>query len=301
MIAKETAVSVLFAVAGIAGVASMQPALAARVHDVKERDDVYALPPPAELELVTLGYKAAAVDQLWAKLLVEYGIHWVEHRSFTSLDNYLDAIQSLEPDYAPLYHFGVTLLIYRPLQGEKKDPRKARALTEYGTRVRPNDWHVWLVYGQYIAYLGPSWLPDGPERNQWRHDGAVAIAKAVELGADPDRSIDAAVALSKYGQRDAAIRELQRGYALTDDPDKRAEIAARLEQLEAASERDAVQRDLDTLEKEWRSTYPFVARGEYLILGPKVDPIACAGPENGRKSECAHDWTTRLTPSAQAP
>ncbi|MEO8800881.1 MAG: hypothetical protein ABI551_23520 [Polyangiaceae bacterium] len=296
MIAKETAVSLLLAAAGSAGVAFLQPGLAARVHDVKEREDVYALPPPTELKLMTLGYKAAVVDQLWAKMLVEYGIHWGEHRNFTSLDNYIDAIMALEPDYAPLYHFAPTLLVYRPLQGYEKDARKARAVMEEGTRQRPEDWHVWMDYGQFIAYLAPSWLPEG-ERNQWRRDGAVAIAKAVELGADPDRSIDAAIALSKYGRRDAAVRELQRGYALTDDPGKRAEIAARLEQLQAATEREAVEHDLETLEKEWRQTYPFVSRGEYLMLGPKIDPIACAGPANGQRPECAHDWTKRLSPS----
>ena len=44
------------------GVAYLQPRLAHTVHEVKQRDDVYVLPPPAELRAMTLGYHAAAVD-----------------------------------------------------------------------------------------------------------------------------------------------------------------------------------------------------------------------------------------------
>ena len=283
----------------------MQPRLAHTVHEVKAREDVYALPPPAELKTMTLGYHAAAVDMLWAKLLVEYGIHWGEHREFPDLNNYLDSILELEPDYAPLYHFVSTLLVYRPTRGYEKDARLARAILERGTRERPNDWQVWLEYGQFTAYLGPSWMETEAERQQWRHDGALAIARAVELGASPDRSIDVASTLKKFGERDAAIRELERGYALTDDPEKQRDIAERLARLEAAAERDELERKRRLIEGDWRVSYPFVSRGQYLMLGPIVDPLKCAGPQEARgetvssNSACAHDWPTRLSVQTQ--
>jgi UPF0716 family protein affecting phage T7 exclusion len=44
------------------GVARLQPRLAARVHDVKARDDVYVLPRPNEIRAMSLGYHAAAAD-----------------------------------------------------------------------------------------------------------------------------------------------------------------------------------------------------------------------------------------------
>ena len=291
---NETAITLIFAGIGAIGVARMQPRLASTVHEVKAREDVYALPPPRELTAMTLGYHAAAVDQLWAKLLVEYGIHWAEHRDFADLDNYVDAIFALEKDYAPLYHYVPTLLIYRPVRGYEVDARKARAYLEQGTRERPDDWHVWLDYGEFIAYLGPSWLSSDEERDQWRHDGAIAIAHAVELGAAPDRSIDVASTLHRFGERDAAIRELRRGYALTDDPEKRAEILERLQSLVAAGEREEVEEDLKVIEGQWRASYPFLSRGEYLMLGPKVDPLKCAGPSGSPPKECARDWSARL-------
>ncbi|MGH7286177.1 MAG: hypothetical protein ACRELY_32055 [Polyangiaceae bacterium] len=292
---NDTAITLVFAGIGAIGVARMQPGLAGAVHEVKARDDVYALPPPRELRAMTLGYHAAAVDQLWAKLLVEYGIHWVERREFSDLDNYIEAIFALEKDYAPLYHYVSTLLVYRPTRGYEVDARKARAYLEQGTRERPDDLHVWLDYGEFIAYLGPSWLPTDAERDQWRHDGAMAIAHAVELGAAPDRSIDVASTLHRFGERDAAIRELRRGYALTDDPQKRAEILARLQSLVAAGEREEVEDDLKVIEGQWRTSYPFLSRGEYLMLGPNVDAMKCAGTTAATSpKECARDWPTRL-------
>ena len=310
MVAKENAIALVFAAFGAMGVARLQPGLATEVHAVKAREDVYALPPPRELKVLALGYNSAVVDQLWAKLLVEYGVHWVEHRNFPDLNNYIDSMLELEPDYAQLYHYVSTLLVYRPIQGFEPDARLARKILERGTVERPNDWHVWLDYGEFIAYLAPSWIPSAEERQQWRHDGALAIARAVELGAAPDRSIDVASTLKRFGERDAAIRQLERGYALTDDPVKREQIAQSLARLEAAGERDEIDRKRRLFDNDWRVSYPFVSRGEYAMLGPIVDPLKCAGPFEARKNSggastalendthCAHDWTSRLAPLA---
>ncbi len=303
--AREDAIALVFMLFGAIGVARLQPSLARTVHDVKAKTDDYALPPPHELKVMTFGYHAAAVDMLWAKLLVEYGIHWGEHRDFLDLNNYVDSILELEPDNAALYKYISTLLVYRPMRGYEKDARLARAILERGTRERPDDWHVWLDYGQFIAYLGPSWMPDEDERQRWRHDGALAIARAVELGAASDRSLDVAVTLKKFGERDAAIRELERGYALTDDPQKQAEIAASLARLEAAGQRDEIDRKRRLIENDWRQSYPFASRGQYLMLGPIVDGLKCAGPAEARGNSfegdtaCAHDWTSRLAPATR--
>jgi tetratricopeptide (TPR) repeat protein len=304
-IARADAIALVFVAFGALGVSRLQPQLASTVHEVKARQDDYALPPPRQLKMMTFGYHAAAVDMLWAKLLVEYGIHWSEHRDFLDLNNYLDSILEIEPDYAPLYKYVSTLLVYRPLQGYEKDARLARAILERGTRERPDDWQVWLDYGQFVAFLGPSWMPDEAERQRWRHDGALAIKRAVELGAASDRSIDVAAMLKKFGERDAAIRELERGYALTDDPQKQAQIAASLEKLEAAGQRDEIDRKRRLIENDWRASYPFASRGHYLMLGPIVDALKCAGPAEARGQSfaddnvCAHDWTSRLAPATR--
>jgi hypothetical protein len=196
-----------------------------------------------------------------------------------------------------LYKFVDTLLVYRPIKGEREDAIKARAYLERGTRERPWDPDVWLHYGEFVAFLAPSWLPD-EERDGWRRDGALAIARAVELGADPDRVLPAASILDRTGEQKAAIRNLQRAYALTDDPEQRAELAAKLAQLRAVAEKDEAELDMAFIERRWRRDYPFVRRGVYMLIGPIRDPLACAGHEAAHRPRCASQWDDVL-PSAQ--
>jgi len=159
----------------VVGVHRLQPVLALETHAVKETDDVYLFPPPSELRAATLGYIAASTDILWAKLLVEHGTHWAEHRPFPDLNRYLDAINNLDPTFVPFYEFVDTLLCFRPPRGDAEDARAARVYLERGIKVLPYDPEVWLHYGQFIGFLAPSFLTDDVERQAWRHDGAVAL------------------------------------------------------------------------------------------------------------------------------
>jgi tetratricopeptide (TPR) repeat protein len=272
------------------GVSRMQPALAKTVHDVKQRDDVYVLPPPAELRGMTLGYHAAAVDLLWAKLLVEYGTHWQEKRSFDA-SNYLDAILAIEPTYAPVYKFADTLLVYRPPRGYEADARKARAYLERGLKERPGDYEVWQEYGQYMAFMGPSFLESQADKDEWRKIGAQALMHAVELGADPERSVAAATILRKSGERDQAIKHLNRILHITEDPQTRQEIAAKLDQLGAQNEAEDAQRAVRFIESRWHSDYSFLSIDAFMLIGPPVDVARCAGPASADDvGVCARDW-----------
>ncbi len=293
------AVALTLLVASIVGVAILQPRLAATVKAVKQREDVYVLPPPAQLRAMTLGYRAAAIDLLWAKLLVEYGTHWQEHRAFDALPRYIDAILEIEPDYAPIYRYVDTMLVYRPPRGYEADARLARKYLERGIKERPYDAKVWMQYGQFIAFIAPGFLEDSEEKERWRVDGAFAMIRAVELGADPDRAVSAATILSKRGENEAAIRTLRRVYALTDSASEREAIAQKLAKLSANAERETTARDVQYVESRWRKDFPFLSRGEYLMVGPGVDAMRCAGRK--RAIDCTTDWGPRLPSAAVDP
>lgn len=288
------------------GVAALQPSLAQTLHDAKARDDVYLFPPAEELRVMTLGWDAAATDLIWAKLHVEYGMHWSEHRPFPHLERYVDAILALEPDYRPLYMYVDTLLVYRPTRGYEDDARKARAYLERGTRERPDDYRVWQHYGEFLAFLGPSWIEDEKERAEWRQTGALALLRAVDLGGDASRVVTAATVVSKRRElRAQAIDQLRRAYVVTDDPEERAEISAKIAQLEEGtsgpSSRDAIERDMAFIDRRWGRDYPFVNRGTYLIIGPVRDTLACAGRDRDLDApECAREWD-RVLPSRRDP
>lgn len=263
-----------------------QPASQEKLKKLRFRTDVLELPPPAHVEKMALGYRSAAVDLLWAKILVEQGLHWQDHRRFDALPSYIDGILALEPTFKPIYEFVDTLMLFQYVPGTADDARRARAYLERGTQARPYDPNVWLHYGQYIAFLAPSFLKDKEEIERWRVDGAMAISRAVDLGADADRSLAATTILDKAGERKAAVQQLQRTYALTDDPELRRQIRLKLEKMNATVDADETVGRVETL---WRNRYPFLSRGEVLLIGPHVDAAACAGVSS-TEPRCAHVW-----------
>jgi hypothetical protein len=275
----------------VGGVARLQPRLAAETAAIKAREDVYLFPPPAELRAATFGYTAAATDLLWAKLLIEYGTHWAEHRPFPDLNRYLDAIVELDPKFNTFYEFVDSLLLFRPVHGTEEDARSARAYFERGLREMPYDPDIWVHYGQFVAFLAPSWLTSNEERDKWREQGAVALMHASDLGADVQQTIAASSMLSRrFGENDAAIRALTRQYAVADDEATRAEVAAKLEVLQANRQRDAAESVIMTIEGQWRRDFAFLTRGEFLLLGPTDNPISCAGLSAEDREGCAKDW-----------
>ena len=270
-----------------AAIGALQPGLGRSLKGVQEKDDVARIPPPKHLRAMTFGYRAAAADFLWAGLLVEHGIRFSEKRTFPGVTQYLDGILALEPDHQLVYQFVDTLIVYKPgAVGTADDARLARAYLERGTRERPYDHEVWLHYGQFIAFLGPSFLESSEEIDAWRRDGAFAIARAVELGADADRTLAASSLLSKAGEKQAAITQLQRAYALSDNPDTRHQIVLKLQRLEASVDVESM---VGAVEHQWRSHYPFLSRAGALLVGPHRASAACAGLD--AHDACPRDWS----------
>jgi hypothetical protein len=284
---------VLLAIAA-GGVAATQPRLAREAHALRERDlDLYVFPPPVQLHAATLGWDAAAVDLLWAKLLVEYGTHWSEHREFIDVPKYVDAILELEPTYWPVYRFVDTMLAYRPLQGTEDDVRRARQYLERGTRTRPDDWRVWMEYGQFLAFIAPSFLHDREEMDAWRKDGAYAIGRSVELGASAEGVLSASTMLTRAGARDQALGYLRHAYAFTQHPamaEVHEAIGRKLAALQAGAFRDEADRAARAVRTRQRRELPFLPLDTYLLIGPVVDPARCDGTTAFDTPACAGDW-----------
>lgn len=289
--ARRMSVSELVAVAVATvcalGIALLQPRLSTEAKKVKLVDDVSALPPPKQLKAMMLGYDNAGADLLWAKLIVEWSTAHQEKRAFSDIRRYLDGILEVEPDFPLLYQFVDTLLVYGPTPGTEKDAYDAREYLRRATRERPYDADAWLHYGQFTAFLGPSFLKDEPTIQEWRKEGAYALMRAVELGSDPDRSLAASSILSKAGDTKANIEHLRRSYALADDPETRRNLLFKLQKLEGSEGEQAV----DIVEREWRSRFGFLSRSAALLVGPSRPPAMCAGPASYERKGCPRDWS----------
>ena len=158
-----------------AGIGAIQPGLAREAATASAHDESTPPPPPAVLRALTLGYHAAAADVLWAKVVSDYGQH--RARRITAQ---LDAILSLCPDYAPLFHYAPLFLVF-PRGDAAPDPRAARAYLERGLAARPRDIDLWRQYGRFLAYTGPSFLASEEEKTRWREAGARALEHADSL------------------------------------------------------------------------------------------------------------------------
>jgi len=228
------AVALLLAAAACVGMT--QGRLAATRARVKETHDVYALPPPEQVVTLSLGYRAALADVLWAHVLVAQGLHTMERRRFENLTLLIDAINALDPTLREPYLYADALITIQHGATPREEVLKAREILERGAANRPLDGEIWLSLGHFVAFIAPgSYLTDPAERAAWRLEGAKMLARAAELGgSDPSirwQALSGASVLRRAGEREAAIRFLQRTLAVTDDPELRQRITRDLEAL----------------------------------------------------------------------
>lgn len=286
-----------------------RPRLARDANHVKEKSDVYPLPPASVLRILSLGYQDALADYLWAHVLVTQGLRTGERRPFDHVEQYMDAINTLAPKFREPYRLADTVFVMQMNDPDRaQSARSARRILERGVRELPYDAELWLNYGQYLAYLAPSSLSDPDERKEWRETGARALAKVPDLaGRDENllaRSMSAATLLNRHGEREAAIRFLDRAYSMTESEESRVDIQKRLEILlrgRQASQQVAFAKAFDA---SWRQRLPFGPRAMLSVLGPPVDTWNCAGPgQQSARPQCQRDWSawfsTRELPPEQ--
>ena len=279
--------AVAISVVSALGIALVQPGLATNVHKLREREDVFLLPPPGQLRALSLGYHAAAADLLWAKMLVEYGLHGQEKRKFSEVTRYIDGIIALEPDFPPLYEFVDTILVYTPPPGgTAEDARTARRYLERGMRERPYDAMLAVHAGQFIAFIAPTFLKDEQEIETWRLEGARIIATGIELGGGTHGSLAATTILGKSGETKAKIEHLQRAYAMSDNVEERAQFLRHLRLLAAEADAEAA---ISAVDREIAS-YRFLSRTTGLLIGPRRSATRCAGPGSYERPACVRDW-----------
>jgi hypothetical protein len=282
----------LIALVAGAAIGLVRAPLAGMHQRIKETSEVYTLPPPQQLVRLSLGYRSALADVLWSYVMVSQGIHTQERRRFDNLTHLYDAINELEPTYREPYLFADALITFQVTKTPHEEVLLTRSILERGMRNRPLDGGLWLAAGEFIAYIAPaSYLTDPAEQAEWRMAGARILARTAEIGgSDPTiawRAVGGASILRRAGEREAAVRFLQRTLAITDDPELKDKIRAQL----FALHRDQLFPRLEQGVYDLRhGDLPFVSRMEYLVLGPPRDPALCAGPAHERDPDCAPTW-----------
>jgi hypothetical protein len=262
----------------------LQRTLTAHTPRAAEGDDVSLVPNAERAKLLALGYDAAFADLLWSKLLVDYGTHLVEKRRFPLVRASLEAILALEPNSSRVFRFVDTLVLFQAKKGSADDARYVRGVLERGIDAAPTDPERWISYAQYLAYLGSSFLDDAEEIREWDLRGAEAFARALELGAQVDRTTGALSLFERTGAGAAHRAYLERAFALASD-DERPAIEARLRKLTASETMDRVKRHDSALEAARRDELPGLRLTTFRLLR-RLDRRGCNLPAEWSSAGC---------------
>ena len=92
-----------------------------------------------------------------------------------------DASGALDPTFVEPYRFADTLLVISPRPPRLEDYVKATEILERGVKNLPYDTELWLVAGQYMAYVARPHLPDEAMKARWGKRGAELLARANEV------------------------------------------------------------------------------------------------------------------------
>lgn len=282
-------------------VANTRGHLAATAYQASRRDYQVRtlLPSGPALEAMSLGHRAALADFLWGGLMVDFG-DAAAHKLPYDARPRIEAIQTLDPSFAPLYEFMDTFLVLgRSSLDHPIYVDDARAFFERGITLRPRDAKIWLAYGRFLAYGAPgAFKDDVPKVQAWKIEGARAIQHAVELGSDSRHSLGAAGILRRFGQEDANVHALERQLAVVDDADLRASIEVSLEKARAAANFASADADaadyIPELHDKLRTIGWVKSVDRAMAWGPFVDAAACAGDKGLKAVDCATTWADRL-------
>lgn len=244
---------------------------------------------------MSLGHRAAVADYLWATVLVEQGLHTQEKRRFENMPYLIETINTLDPTFREPYRLADALVTLQPGKTSHEELLRAREIMERGVAARPLDGELWLLLGQFVAFIAPAgYLTDEAEKKQWRDEGARILAHAAELSGDDSsiawQALGGTGILSRAGERDAAIRFLLRTRSVTDDEELRAKLQKQLDALLGEEQAEAMRRQEAAFNHLWRDDLPFIDKTAVLVLGPPRDPALCAGRKNAAKPECAGTW-----------
>jgi hypothetical protein len=280
-------------IVSVAAIGYARPRAVASTTAVKITSDMFALPPPAVLSVLSLGYRSALADLIFASTLVSYGTHGEEHRRFEFVGQYLDSIVGLDPHFCQTYHYADTFIVYQAVGSpDPEDVRHARRLLEKGLEMCPNDGRLWMSAGQFMAFIATQFLTDEEEKKEFLTTGARTLSRAGELETDNQnvqwQALGAAGIFSREGKLEAAIDSLERVYTVTDDEELKANVLAKLGALREEERLDLRKHRAEAFNQAWRRDMPFVSRTGMLVLGPRYDVPRCSGRVDA--PSCSNSW-----------
>jgi tetratricopeptide (TPR) repeat protein len=236
-------------------------------------EHVYALPPGSILKVLALGQREALADLLWARGLVYLGEEAARNLDSQYLLRYGRAVASLDPYFARAYSvFAISANNAPGLTADETTQRIRDALRflDDGVRALPDDGQLAWDTGATYAYTLAPRLKDIAEYREAKRRGIEHMEAATLRGAGPPwAGMANAATLVRLGQTEQAIAHLQELYAVSSDPDVRAEIESELSKLRSDAFMQGLRAVTSELTRAHERDFPYVSETLYLLLGSR--------------------------------
>lgn len=235
-------------------------------------EDVYYLPPPGWLPMLSLGYREALADLLWMRALVYFGDEVVHRGELAHVFDYTDALLALDPDFEAVYHWIGTAGVYRPSAVGPEDIRRAAGYMRRGLERFPRNGRLAWDLGATLAFELPPLLDDPHAADEARAEGADYMAMASRLGAMPEWAVlSNAAILARVGRAEAAVRHLEEMYATIDDEAVRADIEAGIAELRSEAYSRAFAEASREEELQRLREMPYVHPDLFFLVGRRAE------------------------------
>jgi hypothetical protein len=235
-------------------------------------EDIYYLPPPQWLQVMSLGHRRALADLIWLRALIYFGDEFANEGAVKHVFNYGESMLALDPDFRRAYRWVGVAGIYTPTGSPLEFIEHSIDVLRRGVERFPDDGELAWDTGATIIYeLLPNLPEDDPNREELRIEGNEHMIAAARLGAGPEwLVITNATSLRKLGKRDRELHHLEEMYAVIRDPKVKKQIEIRLAQLRDRAYSEAFRSANEEFELRRLEEFPYLPPTLYLMI---ADPI----------------------------
>jgi len=258
----------------VAGIWSLRGRAMDQYLGTQSYEDIYYLPPPPWLEVMSLGHRRALADLIWLRALLYFGDEFANRGAVKHVFNYGESMLALDPDFKRVYRWVGMAGVYTPTGSSNEFVERAIDVLRRGSERFPNDGELAWDTGATITYeLLPHLPKDDPDRARLEAEGNDYMMAAARLGGGPPWLVMTnATSLRKLGQTDRELRHLEEMYAMIRDPKVKAQIEIRLAQLRDETYAEAFRSANEEFERRREEEFPYMPSTLYFFVADPVEP-----------------------------
>ncbi len=237
--------------------------------------DTRYLPPSEALRVASLGHHELAADLVAARTNIYFGEQMETKGPQLWLKWYLNTVVDLDPHFEPIYLRGASMLTYGMGEVRGDNIVAATQLLRRGLEAFPNSWDLYFQLGFNLYFELPQFLKGDERIAGWRKEGIEMLRKATLFDdAPPWMANLVAGMLTKDGHQELAIKHLEQIYAVTSDPEARANIEGKMNQLQGEHYAATFAKRAKRLERVVQTRFPYAPEAFSLLVGQRFEPYA---------------------------